>query len=359
MDMTSSIIRPNMFSTEGAPAEGRFELYREYMAPLANVEPLDKQTLGNIFKIYSWDLGGVAFTREILPGARFKRSKRQVQSSLADHYYLYAIKSGQNYVVSELKRGERTSRNSGNGVVLHSMTDVARGFMAAGECSIVFLPRDAFGAVANEIDQCINQAIKGALGQIIRQFIFSIEERLPTMTQREGAVLSRSLIELLKGYILQDNVASSKIDPDIAAFVFKVRIRQFIMAHLPEPDLSPSRICKAIGLSRASLYRLFEPEGGVANYILRCRLKSASERIHDLKERRTLAEIASATGFRDGKELSRSFKRYMDIAPSKVRGEIVRYSTGSTHDINFNKVLLRLLDGPKSDVVMGLSSPWG
>jgi hypothetical protein len=49
-------------------------------------------------------------------------------------------------------------------------------------------------------------------------------------------------------------------------------IKRYIEQHLASPELSPASICAAFGLSRATLYRLFEPLGGIASSIRERRL---------------------------------------------------------------------------------------
>ena len=50
-------------------------------------------------------------------------------------------------------------------------------------------------------------------------------------------------------------------------------VRRFIDTHLASPALETDMLARNFGLSRASLYRLFAPVGGVAGYIRRERLR--------------------------------------------------------------------------------------
>ncbi len=58
-----------------------------------------------------------------------------------------------------------------------------------------------------------------------------------------------------------------------------VVIRRFIDGNLQAPGLEPKMIAAKFALSRPSLYRLFEPAGGVAAYIRRARLSRAFQEI--------------------------------------------------------------------------------
>jgi AraC-like DNA-binding protein len=134
----------------------------------------------------------------------------------------------------------------------------------------------------------------------------------------------------------------ASLDRDVHEHISKARIRHYIARSLGDPGLSPARICRDVGISRASLYRLFEPEGGVANYILARRLEQASKRIRDPGEVRNLSQIALSLGFRSGSELSRSFKRMFEVTPSDLRTLCSGDQGMAIENIDFSLLLHRL-----------------
>ncbi|MGT2493518.1 hypothetical protein ACU4GD_31100 [Cupriavidus basilensis] len=54
-------------------------------------------------------------------------------------------------------------------------------------------------------------------------------------------------------------------------------MRRHVEANLHDPDLSPDSVLASLHLSRASVYRLFEHEGGLAAYIRSRRLRMAAQ----------------------------------------------------------------------------------
>jgi len=60
--------------------------------------------------------------------------------------------------------------------------------------------------------------------------------------------------------VFMATAAASGVAIPLASFV---TIRRFIDRNLKSPELSPEMIARNFGLSRASLYRLFEPGGGI------------------------------------------------------------------------------------------------
>jgi AraC-like DNA-binding protein len=105
--------------------------------------------------------------------------------------------------------------------------------------------------------------------------------------------------------------------PPLATFV---TIRRYIDRNLASPDLSADSIAAAFDLSRASLYRLFEPAGGIARYIRKARLSRAFQEIAatELSNRR-IGHIAQAVGFKNVSAFSRLFHEAYGVTPGEAR----------------------------------------
>jgi len=96
-------------------------------------------------------------------------------------------------------------------------------------------------------------------------------------------------------------------------------IRVHIERHLESPDLSVAWILKHFGVSRASLYRMFEADGGVRQFISDRRLYRA---VMDLTERPVLrGDIAAASekwGFSSAHNFNRAVKNTFGVAPGTL-----------------------------------------
>ncbi len=98
-----------------------------------------------------------------------------------------------------------------------------------------------------------------------------------------------------------------------------VAIRQFIQRELHSADLGVEALTARFGLSRSTLYRLFEAEGGVAHYIRDRRLMQALRLLTEAGSRRRVSQVAYATGFSDEKTFSRAFRRRFGMLPREAR----------------------------------------
>ncbi|MGY5778515.1 helix-turn-helix transcriptional regulator [Rhizobium sp. LEGMi135b] len=84
-------------------------------------------------------------------------------------------------------------------------------------------------------------------------------------------------------------------------------------------DLTPDRICREVGLSRAKLYQLFEGSGGVMRQIQRRRLHRAYQMLaNPNRPQPHIAEIAWRHGFSNEKYFYRLFKTEFGHTPRET-----------------------------------------
>ena len=93
----------------------------------------------------------------------------------------------------------------------------------------------------------------------------------------------------------------------------------FVERHLASPELDTTAILREFGLSRATLYRMFESESGVRNYINNRRLFRAVFEISASPVRRGLIhDIAERWGFSSDANFSRAVRRAFGTSPGKI-----------------------------------------
>lgn len=93
-----------------------------------------------------------------------------------------------------------------------------------------------------------------------------------------------------------------------------------IELNLEDPNLGADRLCKALGCSRATLYRAFAGAGqGVAETIRDMRLDRARMLLEQSLPNVPIADIAVRCGLYDTANFSRQFRRRFGLAPSDVR----------------------------------------
>jgi AraC-like DNA-binding protein len=113
-------------------------------------------------------------------------------------------------------------------------------------------------------------------------------------------------------------------------------LRRFIDERLADPDLGPHRLCDALGISRATLYRMFPEEGGVRGYITARRLDRCFDELRQGPAMRgRVRHVAERWGFFDAKSFNRAFRGRFGIAPSDCMDMPIASAadTESTHPV--------------------------
>jgi len=93
-------------------------------------------------------------------------------------------------------------------------------------------------------------------------------------------------------------------------------IRKYIDTHLDDPNLGPLQICNLFNMSRATLYRMFEEDGGVRRRIQDRRLFSAMWDLATGGVRRgRLSQVAETWGFSSDANFNRAVKKVFGLPP--------------------------------------------
>ncbi|MDC7786528.1 helix-turn-helix domain-containing protein [Rhodoplanes sp. TEM] len=97
-------------------------------------------------------------------------------------------------------------------------------------------------------------------------------------------------------------------------------IKRRIEAHLETDDLTAGTLGRQFGLSRASLYRLFEGDGGLTRYVQDRRLARALKLLvaPDMRHER-LIDLAIDLRFSSDTTFVRAFRRQFGVTPGEIR----------------------------------------
>jgi AraC-like DNA-binding protein len=99
-----------------------------------------------------------------------------------------------------------------------------------------------------------------------------------------------------------------------------VSIKAMIEGRLSDPALRPLTLLDEFGITRSTLYRLFEPLGGVSAYITERRLLSAFRQMTDAAQPRPrISQLAFELGFSHPSAFTRAFKDFFGMSPKDVR----------------------------------------
>ncbi len=199
-----------------------------------------------------------------------------------------------------------------------AIMDLARPFKGSHQNAVgemIFVPRELLGfSVSDEIDPVLLsiESLQGKLLASELRLFFELSE-----TPGEIGFQTGTLLHLTNSILSQSRHAVSD-----RAVWWRARnklIRDYIEDNLGDLSLLPAQICNSFNLSRATLYRMFEADGGVRRYIQDRRLYSA---VWDLAEggihRGRLTEVAEKWGFSSNANFNRAVKLAFGLPPGAL-----------------------------------------
>lgn len=152
---------------------------------------------------------------------------------------------------------------------------------------------------------------------LIASLADNLADHAPALDRDDAAVAVESLLLLAAGTVdAVDPLASpgGSDDPDLNAAA------RLIEARLLDQDLDVALLMQELGLSRSSLYRAFQPVGGVNAWIRRRRLENARDMLaRRTGGRPTVGEVAQSHGFASESHFSRSFSKAFGHPPGARR----------------------------------------
>jgi AraC family transcriptional regulator, positive regulator of tynA and feaB len=158
----------------------------------------------------------------------------------------------------------------------------------------------------------------GLLSQMLRKYW---NEYHSCLDEQSGARVAVAILDLI-GAAYAD-VPQALGDRSSLGTAHRIRIVNYIEAHLNDPDLTPTRIAEACKMTARYLHHLFsDQDETVARYILRRRLEACSKALQSGVQRgRTVTAIAFDYGFNSPTHFGRVFRAKFNVTPREYRRE--------------------------------------
>lgn len=310
-------LRSVVFSTASYPGSEQFEVWRERCGPVISLDPVPQGADGFVARNEIWDLGSMVLSSVVAPAVLFTRSAAELRRAAIDHWVIAYTRSG----TTTTRTGDDVTV-AGPGVpYVWSLGRPFDGVRSDLDWTALFLPRDRFSDFAARLDAAHGTTLDTPPGFLLVDFLNVLEHRLPMLTSAEMPSVEQAIRAMLGASLPQaEMTASGAPDLDIAR---RERVRRLIQENLASATLGPRSLCRLAGLSRSTLYRLFETVGGVAAYIQRQRLRAAHEALCSPDDTRPIHAVAEACGFADASVFSRAFRQAIGCSPRDARAAAV------------------------------------
>ncbi|MEM1264028.1 MAG: helix-turn-helix domain-containing protein [Pseudomonadota bacterium] len=151
------------------------------------------------------------------------------------------------------------------------------------------------------------------LSTLLTSYLNSIESEMWTMSAEDLTAAMKPTMDLLATVLTME----SRLPKQSLKTMTLHRIQQYIVDHLSDPDLTPTRIAESNGITPRYLHLLFEDGGvSVSQWIRERRLERCKDEIaRSLATGRSITEIAFDWGFNHPSHFSRAFKQRYRMAP--------------------------------------------
>ena len=298
----------------------RFD-YREF--PPADRLPAFRQMTASLYETWSQgdpesfradafghQVKDLVFSEVEFSPARFKRSAMHTQGDGRDFLTLHAQLSGI----------ERLTMDHGLVQLLPGriyLRDWAYPFESLGTpmyMHTIVIPRHrlASSVLLSEDNPIMDWQISEPEGGMLYKLWAELVQSFATVTLKRA----ESLCEAFLGFV--DGLLGGRTENDTPATLHTME--RFLAANLRR-QIDVEELSHRFNISRASVYRLFEPHGGVRAYLNRVRLERAYADLRQADpEYLKVADIAAAWQFDDASGFSRKFRQQFGLRPSEVLG---------------------------------------
>ncbi len=155
------------------------------------------------------------------------------------------------------------------------------------------------------------------MARLINERAAALARNIRNMQAADANRSLRALAELLVAAFGQEAGLSGNTRAVARAALFD-QVRRYVRTNLQDSELTPEGVLDVLGLPRATMYRLFQTEGGLGAYIRNLRLRAAAD---DLVRFPSIPvkDIAYSVGFKSASDFTRAFRRAYDVAPNEIR----------------------------------------
>ena len=249
----------------------------------------------------------------------FRRTRRLIAREGLDHYMIQVYRAG----VCDGTYGETQNTVRPGDVKVIDLAQPFSTFNTDFDNTTLTIPRAALAPLLDRPDRLHGTVLPGnsPLGSVLGAHIHALSGAAGHLTPEEGGVLAAGSIRLVAACLGASQRAQEETNPFRAAAVGQA-VRDYIDENITAPALGPDMLIRQFSLSRATLYRLFMDDGGVAAYIQNRRLRRCFLMIADPRQSALrIGEIAYEHGFTSDSVFSRAFRRAFGMTPSEARAE--------------------------------------
>lgn len=341
----SATARPGLarWNVSAADDPDAVDRYREGLSSLYEASDLGADPLIGFFTDNTiYEFGNIVLSRGRSIEQTLTRGPEEIRRSGLDSVTLLLDFAGMEGDIDGLSVNGRPGT-----VHVRHQNRPSRARVAAVDVITITLPREA--APDWLLDPRLHGASIGsgpAIGRVLINHMSALSSTAPALG------LDRALDSIHAALVLAEKAFrnSGRLSSDQTRAVYgsiRAAATQHIDRNLTEPDLGIQQLTRAIGVSRATLFRAFSESGGITRHITHLRLQRARSALLARRGRSpSVAEIAHRHGFASEAHFSRLFKRSYGDPPGAVRPHPMSQTPPHSDDIRYDLLLGWMKGGP-------------
>ncbi len=305
---------PHAFTFSSTDTPDGFERYRDLYKSGSDVAAAGA---GFSASMKAHQVGRLLVFDRHLRAVEHSRDPARVGRDGFDHFTLQLLQRGRFHGGA---LGDERRMRPGE-VVLFDMTRPQRTRADDARFVTISIARDLVERAAPNARRHHGQPLPAAVSGPLGDLMVSLVRRGATLPPTASDGVARALAELLAG-------ALAGVEPvgDASAVVLATqrleRAQACIEQRLSDPRLDAEAVAAAAGLSRSVLYRLFEPLGGVSQFILARRVAALAAALRNPDETRSITTLTYDHGFSSESHCSRAFRAVHGQPPGRFRESV-------------------------------------
>jgi AraC-like DNA-binding protein len=308
------------FSTASVDQRSQLSYWREVVCATfvwLDVMPLQRPTTGFRAEVSAENLGDMRVATVTSDPHAVFRSPQMIRTAPDDDLFVNLAIRGSAVVAQDgreavLRPGDFTVYDSARPCLI-SCPDPFR-------LVVLKVPRSLFIAHCPLLPGTTATTVRGdrGVGALFSSLLRGVPAHAAGLQPETVRQVGVSVLELLATALCEQESGARLALPREAQLW---RARRYITGHLGDPDLSPSAVAEALGLSVRYLHALFRAEQSTPyGWILERRLEQAARLLVDPRQAgRSVTDIAFTVGFKDSSHFSRAFKDRYGVGPRGYR----------------------------------------
>lgn len=314
--MSLSAVTAFHFDTDDHPEQTRFEMWSEVMAATHDVAVAETTPDPFHIQVAAWRLGQMVVTSGQFTPQSFARSNENIRRDHIDHLGLFVQGRGTRHC----QVGSDTELLRENDIQIVDFAQVENSRASAGNSGTLYLPRDLAEEVIPNFSRFHGRVLRDGMAALLAQHVLSMGYHLPHLPATALPHLTHATMEMAFACLQSLESGSWEMNSAVV-LAMRRRVERYVESQLERPEITPASVAQACDMSRTTLYRLFDPHGGVMTYVKRRRLQRIRSILVANEDPRSLADISEDYGFQSGAHFSREFRKEFGCSPGEVRGD--------------------------------------